>query len=59
MIFCEAFQMKNGHKHDCTLMANHKGDYECLCSRWASVPSVVPNQKDTRARKKRHPSASG
>lgn len=33
-IFCEAYQMKNGHPHVCTLMADHKGDHECLCGSW-------------------------
>lgn len=52
MIFCEAFQMKGGHKHDCTLMAHHKGDHECLCGRWASVPVPAPISIDARTGEK-------
>ena len=47
-IFCEAFQVKNGHEHVCTEMADHKGDHRCLCDSWASVPNAAPASLDTR-----------
>lgn len=43
-MFCQEFHVVGGQNHVCTKMYGHKGDHECLCRSWASVPSITPQQ---------------